>query len=249
MPRIDGQQLGHEGDAHGPAGGEGRLLLHLGDVAVVRDLVRLHVLVELGEEVLVLEAAPRARDAGLGVDDHRARLDQVRAQERKQRQQDRGHVAAGGGHEPGAAQRVAVELGDAEDGLTEQLRRLVGAVPLLVDGEVAEAEVGGEVDHREAGLAQRRHRRRGGAVVQAGEDRVDPPGEALGIERLVAERAEPAERGERLAQRAAGALLGGDDRELEARVAEHDAQQLEPGVAARPEHRDAQSVGAHDGAS
>ena len=53
----------------------------------------------------------------------------------------------GAGHQPGGADLVAVELGQAVDRLGLQVERAVRvAVPVRVDRRVAQAEVGGEVD-------------------------------------------------------------------------------------------------------
>ena len=87
------------------------LLLHLGNVAMVADLVGAKVLVDLGEELLDLRLPPRAGGARLGVDHDRGRVDQVAPDERQNAEQRAGRVASGIGDQPRLAQFVAMELG------------------------------------------------------------------------------------------------------------------------------------------
>ena len=91
----------------------GKLLLHLGDVAVAADAVRLHALVDLAEHEVLLRLAAGARDAGLGVDDEVA--DQPGPGERGQGEERGRGVAAGRADDRGllvaqGAERGAVEL-------------------------------------------------------------------------------------------------------------------------------------------
>ena len=81
----------------------------------------------------------------------------ARARERGEREQRGGRVAARVGDEVGVRQPRARELGEPVDGRAEQLGRPVGAVPVLVDAAVGEAEVGREVDHPQAAPAQLGH--------------------------------------------------------------------------------------------
>ena len=92
------------------------------------------------------------------------------AGERGEREQRRGRIAAGVGDEVGGRDLVAVDLGQAVHAAAEQLGRAVLAVPALVGRLVAQAEVGGQVDHAHAALAQLRDDGRGGAV-RIGDDR------------------------------------------------------------------------------
>ena len=62
----------------------------------------------------------------------------------------------------------------------------VGHIPALVGRDVAQAEVGGEVDDAHAALEQRRDGRRG-AAVRVGDDRGVGLG-AIGVELLELER-------------------------------------------------------------
>ena len=89
----------------------------------------------------------------------------------------------GPGHQVGLRDLVAVQLGQAVDGLGEQLRRLVRLVPVLV-ARLVEPEVGGQVDDLEAALAQRLDRRRRG-LVRVGDQRgVGPVGHDVRVELL-----------------------------------------------------------------
>src|SRR3954447_17843002 len=155
------QQVGRERDRHArPQGRE--LLLDLRRVAVPRDLVGRHVLGGGDEVRRRRRRPPGARDARLRVDHHVA--DRRGPRQRRQREQRGGRVAAGVGDEVRLAHRVARELRQAVHALPEVLRRAVLAVPVLVDGQVAQPEVGRQVDHQRATLAQLGHDRGGGSV-------------------------------------------------------------------------------------
>ena len=74
-------------------------------------------------------------------------LDQAGPHERGERQRGARRVATGHGHQIGARELVAEQLGDAVGGLGQQLgRRVLLVVPLGVERRVLEAEVGGGVD-------------------------------------------------------------------------------------------------------
>jgi hypothetical protein len=217
-----------------------QLLLDLRRVAVALDLVRRHVLVG-GDEVRGrARLPPGPRDPGLRVDHHVA--EEPGAGERGEREQRRGRIAARVGDEVGAGDRLPVQLGQAVDALAEQVRRAVLPVPILVDALVAQAEVGGEVDHTHATLAQRGDGRRGDAVRPADECGVDV-GLQVGIPRLQLQR--DARAGMDVVEARAGLRPRGDVRQLEERMAvdEHRgdragvpgrAQDGDPSHAARP---------------
>ena len=76
-------------------------------------------------------------------------FDQPGVDQRLQREDRGGRIAARRCNRFGAADCLAVELGDAVDELAEQLRRLVRmAVPALVGRGVIEPEIGAEIDER-----------------------------------------------------------------------------------------------------
>ena len=190
------------------------LLLDLGGVAVARHPVGVDVLVDGHEVGLLGGGAPGARHARLGVDDDV--LDQPCARQRREREQRRGRIAAGVGDQRGAADLLAVQLGQPVDGLVEQLGRLVLAVPPLVHRRVAQAEVGAQVDDAHAPLAQRADQRRGGAVG-VGDDRGVDVGVAVEVELLELER-HPVVRVE-IVEPPADVAARGDRLQLERRVA------------------------------
>ena len=106
-------------------GDRGQLLLDLGDVAMTAEAVRLDALVDLAEMEVRLRLATGARDAALGVDDEVA--DEPGPGQRRERQERRRRVAARRADD--RDRRVderrelgAVELGQAVDGLLEEVR-------------------------------------------------------------------------------------------------------------------------------
>ena len=90
------------------------------------------------------------RRAGLSFDHDRHRLiDDARAGERIEAEDGRGRQAAARREAIGAADLLAVQLGQCVDEVVEQRRlRVLPAVPGRVPGPVAEAEVRREVDDR-----------------------------------------------------------------------------------------------------
>ena len=97
-----------------------QLLLDLRRVAVAADLVRRDRLVDRHEVLVVRRLAAGAADARLGVDHHVA--EQARPRERGQREDRRGRVAAGVGHQVGARDLVAVQLRQPVDRVAHQRR-------------------------------------------------------------------------------------------------------------------------------
>ena len=118
-----GQDAPHHG---GQVRGEEHLgpedLLHLGGVAVGQQAVGHEVLVDRPEVQRVLGRAPGSRDARGRIDDDPAGLDQPGPQQRGQGQPGRRRVAAGRGDQRGAAEVAPEQLGQAEDGLAQELR-------------------------------------------------------------------------------------------------------------------------------
>ena len=115
--------------------------------------------------------------------------DQPCAQQRRQRQDRRRRIAAGIGHELGAANPLAVQLRQAVDGLGQP--RGVGmlvVVPLGVDGRVVQPIVGAQVDDAAAGGQQRHDRLGARRVRQATEDAVGPLGDLSAASRFSSRR-------------------------------------------------------------
>ena len=183
--------------------------------------------------VVARRLAPGAGDARLRVDHDVG--DHAGARQRGEPEQRGGRVAAGVGDEVGAHDRLAVELGQPVDGLAEQLGRAVAAVPVLVDRAVAQAEVGREVDHAHAALAQRGDRRGRHAVRPADERGVDLAldGGVVVLEQQRHARA----RVDRLEHRA-GLRARGHVAQLEVRVPVHERGGDRAGVAGRAEDGD-----------
>ena len=149
---------------------------HLRDLRLVlvrADAVRREVL-EHGRRVrALLERAAGAGDAGLRVHDDARRVDRVR--ERREREQDRGRVAAGV-RDQRPVRRCQLRQRVAP--VAERLRlRVLEAVPGLVRGRVGEAVRAGEVDDD---CVRRRLERGRALVAEAAEDDV-----GAGCERLV----------------------------------------------------------------
>jgi hypothetical protein len=146
--------------------------LHLGGVPVSEQAIGGEILVDRVEMGLVLQRLAGARHAGDGVDQDGARLDQV--EQRAEREDRRGRVAARGGDRAGAPDRLAVDLGNAVYEAAEQIGRLMLLlVPLLVGGGIAEPEVGAEIDEGDVAVEDLGRDPLGMAVRQSGEDEVD----------------------------------------------------------------------------
>ena len=158
--------------------------------------------------------AARAGHARLGVDHDVG--DQLRRGERGKREDRCGREAARTGDEVRARDLIAVELGQAVDRPLDQLGVRVLDIPALVGCEVAQAKVGGEVDHPYATAEKLGdERRRGG--VRVGDDRRVYLRVALEIE-LLHDHVHPM-LGVDVAMPAPGLAARGDRGELELRVA------------------------------
>ena len=160
MPRCIGARCGLNWTTTWLAGGHAELLLDLGDMPVTGDAVGLDRAVALREQERHVGLLAGAGDAAVGVDDQATRLglEQAGAQQRYQRHLDAGRVAARAGDElRGLPRVVGLEFRDDVTGLRgERRRRMVMAVILFVEREVAETEVGGQVEHPLAGGDERR---------------------------------------------------------------------------------------------
>ena len=189
LPLVERQQVRRECEREIAVGGVGiqspELLLDLGRVPVTRDAVCADVLIDRDEVGLLARDTTGAGDARLGVD-HEV-VDRAGAGQRCQTD-DRGRrVAARVRDEVGSSDLVAVELGQAVDGVVDQLRRDVLAVPLGVHVGIAQPEVGAQIDDADVALAQLRDERRRGSVG-VGDDRGVDICVAIEIELLECER-------------------------------------------------------------
>ena len=125
----------------------------------------------------LVERASRSREALLGVDHDVG--DQPGARKRREAEQRGRRIAARVCDDRGALDPLAVQLGQAIDGLREQIRTRVLAVPTLVGCERGEPEVGAQIDHARAAVAQTADRRRGRRVGIGDDRRVEL---AVGVE-------------------------------------------------------------------
>ena len=178
-----------EDDGHLAARHVGEGLLDLGRVAVLGHAVGLDGLVGVAVVRARGAAAPGAGDAGDGVGYHEVAGREARG-EGGRRGEGRGRgIAARHGHEHGLARGAArgelgkpgaEELRQAVYRASEQLgARVRGGVPVLVDGGVAQAVVGGEVEHGHAALEQRRREREARGVRDGEEGDVRRRGDGV----------------------------------------------------------------------
>ena len=148
-----------------------QFLAHLRHVAMSGGPVGAHAPAALGV------VAGRARSGSAFA---RARLDldhdgfhPAAGAERREREDRGGRVAPGAGDELRAAQRIAVQLGNAVDELGQQLRaRVAAAVPGVVAGRLAQPEVRAQVDDAGREPAEVVDARRRLPVGQAQEEHV-----------------------------------------------------------------------------
>ena len=237
MPRTPGFAAAPPGvrDASQPAEGR-QLLLHLRDVPMAADAVRLHALVDLAEHEVLLRLAAGPGDAGLRVDDQVA--DQPCPRHRCEREERGRRVAARrpddrGPGLPKRRQRIVMELGEAVHGAGEEVGpRMREAVPARVVGRVAEPEIRPQVDDRGAVRREVGHDLRGGAVGQRKEDRV-----RVGDRRVHVEPG-PVEVDMGPADRLAGAAAADQPFDLHVRVPREEPDELGADVARGAHDRD-----------
>ena len=98
---VHRRQVRREDHLHGLAGGPAENLLDLRLMAVLADAVGRDALVALGKVRVQLGRAARAGNAALAIDDDVVRLDPAGLQQRRERQDGRGGIAAGIGDELG----------------------------------------------------------------------------------------------------------------------------------------------------
>ena len=218
-------------------------LLDLRRVAVATDVVGRHALVALWEVRHQLGLPPRAADPALGIDDDVVGLEQAAPDERRQRKDGRGRIAAGIGHEPLSPDRLAKQLRQAVGGVAEPLR--IGmhmAIPFQVSRRVVEPVVGAEIDDSGAGRQHLRQDLGAGAVRQAAEHAVGPPAHLLRREILQRQVEATHEARMHARDRRAALLAAGDGDNLGLRVPQQQFDGFERRVAGGAENRD----GDHD---
>ena len=192
----------------------------------------------------LLGGAPGAGDSGLGVDHDRVDFDQPGLEQRPERQLRGGRIAAGIGHEIGRRDRGAGMLGEPVDGVALPFDRPVRlAVGPLVQGRIAQPEVGREVDDLGAARHLADHVL-GGAVRQAAEHHVQR------AEIEVADLGQPGQAAsgevrEHRLDRLAGIALRGHADDARLGMVVQQAQELGAGVAGRAQDPDAHAVRRH----
>jgi hypothetical protein len=139
-----------------------KLLDRLGMVAVPGHAIGLEVVRGFGEQQADLRLAPGARRARLAIRDQVLAVDHARFEERDEAQLDRRRIAPRVADDARLADLVAMELRQPVHRFLEQVgARVLQLVPLLEQRDVADPEVGREVDHLHVGvhqLARLRHR-------------------------------------------------------------------------------------------
>ena len=122
----------------------------------------------------LLRLAAGAADARGRVDDQASRFDDTSFDQRLERQDRGGGVAARRGDSLGLLDRLAVKLGNTVDELPEQLGRLMGVlVPALVGRGIVEPEIRAEIDEREASVENAGREPLAVPMRKRGEDQVD----------------------------------------------------------------------------
>ena len=110
-------------------------------------------LVAFGVEVGQISFSACATHATETVGDYAGGLDESRAQQRDNGQEDAGGIATRCGNEPGLANGLTMQLRHTVNGLRQELGRgMCAFVKLFVYGRIVQAEVCGEVDDRAPGL-------------------------------------------------------------------------------------------------
>ena len=181
---------------------------------------------------------PAPETPGLGVDDDVG--DDPGARQRREPEDRRRGVAARVGDQRGAGDLVAVVLGQPVDRLADQPRLGMRAIPLLVDGGVAQAEVGAEIDHLDPPAAQLGHQLGGGAVG-VGDDRGIDVGVPIEVQLL--EHHRNAMVGIQLVDATADVGARRDRRQHERRMAVQQPGAQGAGIPGGAEHGDARSHG------
>ena len=216
---------------------QGREFLHhLRLMPVPVESVRAEVLADLGEVRRQFQRPARAGDAGLGVDD-RAAIEPARRRQGRQPQDRGGGIAARHGHQLRLPDLVAVQFGQPVDGVRQEVRRGVLAVPARVLPGVVQAEVGAAIDHGRARLDEGAQGLGGGGVRQRREHHVD-----IGVQRRLDRQVQRPEVREDVGQALAGLRSTGDPGDLDARVLAQQSRQFCSHVAgdvddAGPDHR------------
>ena len=163
-------------------------------------------------------------------------------QQRDQRQLGAARIAAGIGDEPRRFDLRPIDFGQAVDRPLLQFRRGVRmAVPARISGRIGEAEIGGQIDHLVAG-ARASKSLMTFCVVPCGSaqnDQIEP--ERLPVDAVDAPSARQRvgrELRKHVRHRLAGAAIGREQRDLDARMADQQPHQFRTGIAGGAENAD-----------
>ena len=189
--------------------------------------------------------SPPARPghAGLGVDHDLVRLDRLGLQQRHQRKLRAGRVAAGIGDEPRLLDLVAVNLDQAIDRLLLQLRRMMlVAVPARIGRGVVQPEIGAERSTTLVFGALARRSLMTFCVVACGSAQ-NTRSSAAAFQSTLFDRDQrrQLERRELRKHRAhllPGPAVGGEQRDLDTRMAQQQPHQFRAGIAGGAENAD-----------
>jgi len=128
---------------------------------------------QLGMQQVLLQAAPRTRDARLQVDHDLVDIDHPGLDQRADGELPRGGIAPRARHQPRLRDLVPVELGQPIDRLGLQVRRRMGlAIPPLIGGRIAQPEIRRQIDDLQIPRQRRDHRLAGG-MGQRAEAQID----------------------------------------------------------------------------
>jgi len=238
---VDGDQVRCELDRDFFTGGQRELFFDLGKVPVFGHAVGPDTFVAFAEKIIDLGFPAGAADATEGIGDDAGRLDQSGFEQRKDRQDDAGRIAAGRRDEQGFFDMVPVKFGQAINGFFQEIRRgMIVGVKLLVDFGAFEPEIGAEVDD-DANSVDERHGVFGGDAMGLGEeDGVGLFGQDFGVGLSEPERpgfGMAGELWEHLRQRLAGILARGHGDQFRVRMIQQQLHQDLAGITRRADDR------------
>ena len=223
--------------------GQAKDLLNLGRMAMLAYAIGLQVLVGAAKMGAGVAGLTGARHAANGIDNHRTVLGHPAGAHGGRGGKARcGGIATGAGDQHGFAvgmvgcgglQVLAEQLGQAESAGLEQLgARMLGGIPRLEHGRIAQAVVGRQVEAGNACGKQCRHLCHGGGVRHGQKDSV--AGFKLGsIVRREDKIAHASKARIHRGQRLAGIGVGRNGNKFKLGMTEHEANELGSGISSR----------------
>ncbi len=142
----------HEGDDDTPAGFPAQDRLHLRRMPVGRHLVSLEGLVHLAVVHREGRRTPGAAHAGFGIDDDAVRFHEPALDQRDERQQRAGGIAARVPDQPGGSDLGRIDLAQPVNGFPQELRRGMRLIGGLVHAGLVETKISRKVDRLAAPL-------------------------------------------------------------------------------------------------